>query len=40
MGISFRVALQFLEFLDSLAVGFDCVLERLAVGVDFGDFLL
>ena len=38
--VDLGVALQFLEFLDPLAVGFHCVLKRLALGVDYGDFLL
>ena len=38
--VGLGVALEFLELLDPLAVGFDCVLQRLALGVDFGDFLL
>ena len=39
-GVVFRMALEFLEFLDPLAVGFDCILQRLTFRVDFGDFLL
>ena len=38
--IGLRVALEFLEFLNPLAVGFDGILERLALGMDFSDFLL
>ena len=38
--ISLCVALQFLEFLDPLTVGFDGILQRLPPGVDFSDFLL
>ena len=32
LGISLCVALEFLELLDPLAVGFHCVLQRLALG--------
>lgn len=39
LDISLCVTLQFLEFFDSLAVGFDSVLERLPLGVNFCDFL-
>ena len=39
-GVSLCVALQLLELLNPLAVGFDSILQRLALGVDFGDFLL
>ena len=38
--IGLRVALEFLEFLNPLAVGFDSILKRLALGVDYRDFLL
>ena len=34
------MAMEFLKLLDPLAVGFYYVLQRLALGVDFGDFLL
>ena len=40
LDISLRVALEFLELFDSLTVGFDGVLERLPLCVDFSDFLL
>ena len=39
-GVDLRVALEFLERLDPLAVGFDGILQRPALGVDFSDFLL
>ena len=38
--IGLGVALEFLEFLDPLTVGFDCVLQRLAFRVNFSDYLL
>ena len=38
--VGLRVSLQLLELLDPRAVGFHCVLQRLALGVDFSDFLL
>ena len=37
--VSLRVTLQLLELLDPLAVGFHCVLQRLALVMDFSDFL-
>ena len=33
--IGFRMALEFLELLDPLAVGFDRILQRLTLGMDF-----
>ena len=38
--IGLGVALEFLELLDPLAVGFDGILQRLPLGVDFCNFLL
>ena len=38
--VVFRVALQLLELLDPLAVGFDHILKRLALCVDFCNFFL
>ena len=39
-GVSLRVSLQLLELLNPLTVGFHCVLQRLALCVDFSDLLL
>ena len=38
--IGLGVPLQFFQLLDPLTVGFDCVLQRLALRVNFSDYLL